>query len=175
MVQAGLADYLHGFKFDYFCTFTTARPVGLPSIRRIANRTFSFVRSGDLLCPGDPDASMFWAAEAFDSSQGVSQAQLRFPDAGHSVKVYTSARYHWHALLKSTVDRRALWAWYSDKYSAGRFRARCQILPNSNSYSAAQYVTKYISKQLVDYDFLISAKHSMEARKINTENSLISQ
>lgn len=118
---------------------------------------------------------MFWCAEAFDSKQGVTGANLQYPDSGNSIKTYTQARYHWHGLLKADIDRHQLWNWYSEKYSSGKNRARCQIVPNTDGYSAAQYCSKYVTKALTDYDFLISSKHSLEFQKNNSVNSRISQ
>ena len=114
-----VADWLNEYCFDFFCTFTTAKPCGLNSIRKIATKTIDYIRFGDLgdrsgYC-GDYNASLFWCAESFDSTQGVTTANLRYP--GDGILSYTSTRYHWHGLLKSEIDRNTLWSWYSSKYA----------------------------------------------------------
>lgn len=55
-----LADFLDTVGWDYFCTFTTRKPISLKSARKIATRVHSFL----------PDSDFFWAAEPFETREG---------------------------------------------------------------------------------------------------------
>lgn len=58
-------------------------------------------------------------------------------------------RLHLHALLGGFaphVSRRAAWRFWFDRYG------RAQLLPYDPARGAAQYVSKYVSKELAHYD-----------------------
>lgn len=83
-----LAGYLDSLDFDYFCTFTTRKPVSVAATRRIAERV-----AGRFAC--GIDNSMFWAAEKFDVREG----------------------FHFHALMKMKwVTPTDVWGWYFPRY-----------------------------------------------------------
>jgi hypothetical protein len=77
-------------------------------------------------------ASIFWCSEFFRERGGV----------------------HLHALIRSDyLNDQALFMWWSQKYG------RCQVIDNRyRGESAAWYVSKYVGKQLADYDLILSKK-----------------
>lgn len=70
---------------------------------------------------------MFWGAEKFECKDG----------------------YHLHALINSPVPKHVLWEWYFEKYG------RNSITNYDSGKSGSYYVTKYISKELSDWDIII--------------------
>lgn len=137
-----LAGFLNTIDFTHFCTFTTPNPEGVPGMRRKAIKLAQFIGAGYR-------STMFWAAEKFDSLDGMkSTCRVRYPDSG--VTDYTTSRYHFHALLKTDVHAIEIFDWY---YS--RFKGRCDIIRNTDPavrQSASYYCAKYITKQMADYD-----------------------
>lgn len=76
-------------------------------------------------------STMFWAAEKFDTREG----------------------FHFHALLQTHYHPIEIFDWYHEKYG------RCQIINNTEPdvrQSAAFYCSKYITKELADYDIYFS-------------------
>lgn len=129
-----LAGFLDCISFDYFCTFTTRKPIGMPTVRRHAEKVIDKIRNGDLFTGSDYEMSIFWCAEKFDVREG----------------------FHWHALLKADIDKYQLWNWYFTKYG------RCQIIDNrepDRQLAASYYCSKYVTKELSDYDIHLSKKH----------------
>lgn len=125
-----LAGFLDCVSFDYFCTFTTRLPVSLASTRKIAERVGKYI---DAHPAGR--ASYFWCAEKFDVREG----------------------YHFHALIKSdSIDKYAVWDWYFRRYG------RAQMIDNrepDRQLAASYYVSKYVTKAVVDYDVVICHQH----------------
>lgn len=160
-----LAGFLDCISFDFFCTFTSRKPESVGSIRRQAENVYTQIKSG-VLFTGDFDVSMFWCAEKFDLTDGMkSTARLAHPEFvfdserytnARNLKDYTSSRYHWHALIKANVDKFQLFDYYSRRYG------RCQIIDNrepDRQLAASYYCSKYVTKQLADYDIHLSSKH----------------
>lgn len=75
------------------------------------------------------DQRMFWVAESFRDRGG----------------------YHAHCLLKSHLWATDLWKYWVHRYG----RARVEIF-NPN-IGASGYVTKYVTKEIADYDYYISS------------------
>jgi len=69
---------------------------------------------------------MFWGAEKFECKDG----------------------YHIHALIQSSVPKRVLWAWYKDRYG------RNSISNYDTGRRGSEYVTKYVAKELSDWDLM---------------------
>jgi hypothetical protein len=127
-----LAGFLDVISFDFFCTFTTRKPIGVKTCRRHADKVLDFVRKDD------SETSFFWAAEKFELTEGAG-----------------SNRFHWHALLKSQVDKYKLFNWYFQKFG------RCQIIDNrepDRQAAASYYCSKYMVKSLGDYDIHLSSR-----------------
>lgn len=155
-----MAGFLDKISFDYFCTFTTRRPVSLYATRRIAEKVCDHVGAGH-------EWSVFWAAEEFDVRDG----------------------FHFHALMKQPVEnlpgtkgelvakggklwtvwegeparsndyaKMDLFNWYFQKYG------RCQLIDNrepDRQLAASHYISKYITKKITDYDFRIAKPHML--------------
>lgn len=141
-----LAGFLSAVDFTHFCTFTTKKPTSVAGMRRVAERVAKYVDAGGA-------STMFWAAEKFDSTDGMkSTAVLKFPGDAHK-QDYTTSRYHFHALMRTHLHAMDIFGWYQGRYG------RCQIINNADPdrrHSAAHYCAKYITKSLADYDVYFS-------------------
>ena len=118
----GFAGFLDVMDFDYFCTFTTRRPINLWSARQIGERVSKFIGK---------DSDIFWAAEPFDVREG----------------------FHIHALMNTPMHPIEIFNWYFPRYG------RCQVINNQDpmkKQAASYYLTKYVTKELSDYDFRFS-------------------
>ena len=76
-------------------------------------------------------SSMFWAAEKFDVREG----------------------FHFHALLSTPLHPLEIFNWYYPRYG------RCQIINNTEPerrQAASYYCSKYVTKELADYDVYLS-------------------
>lgn len=131
-----LAGYLDTIDFDYFCTFTTRKPVSIPATRRIAERVAGTVYAGD-------STSMFWAAEKFDVREG----------------------FHFHALLKvhdlKYITPTSIWAWYYPRFGRCQVINNTDV---ERRQAASVYCAKYITKELADYDIYLPGMKSPPGR-----------
>lgn len=134
-----MALFLDNLHFDYFCTFTTPYKLSLNSGRRAAEKICQFVNAGR-------DASVFWCAEKFKLTEGAG-----------------SNRYHLHALMKTEMDRFQILDWYRRRYSNGI--AELRPVDEKRGLSASFYVSKYITKELSDYDLQVSPSHMRKEKK----------
>jgi hypothetical protein len=134
-----MAIFLDNLHFDYFCTFTTPYKLSLNSSRRISDQICNFVNAGR-------DSSVFWCAEKFKLTEGAG-----------------SNRYHLHALMKTDYDRFQILDWYRGRYSNGI--AQLRPVDVKRGLSASFYVSKYITKELSDYDLRISPGHLRAEKK----------
>lgn len=137
-----LAGFLSAIDFTHFCTFTTRKACSVPAMRRIAVNVAKYIGAGE-------SSTMFWAAEKFDAMDGMkSTAVLQHPGDDHHVD-FTTSRYHFHALLRTTHSPIDIFGWYHPRYG------RCQVIDNTDSdkrHSASFYCAKYVTKSLADYD-----------------------
>jgi len=139
-----LAGFLDKISFDYFCTFTTRKPVSMFATRRIADQVCERVDAGI-------KSSVFWAAEEFDVRDGFHfHALMKFDSASNILVANgTTTRYE-------PFNKMDLFDWYYRKYG------RCQIIDNrepDRQFAASHYVAKYVTKKITDYDFRISRYH----------------
>ena len=124
--KIALIEFLHERKFDTFATFTTSLPITLKSTRRLAEKFGKEFLAGKAI-------DFFWCAEPFDVREG----------------------YHFHGLINSHQSNdvqlrqtnQMFFDWWVSRYG------RCQFLPITGTYNAEFYLTKYMTKQLTDYDF----------------------
>jgi len=118
------AGYLDSMNLDYFCTFTTRKPISLASTRKIAERVAGRIDAGGT-------TTMFWAAEKFDVREG----------------------FHFHALIKIHLQHHitpeTIWAWYFPRF--GRCQVIDNRDPDRQQ-TASWYSAKYMTKELADYD-----------------------
>lgn len=148
--KEALAGFLDKISFDYFCTFTTRKPISLFSTRRIAEKVCDQVHAG-------VHSSVFWCAEDFDVRDGFHFHALMKIDSLTSPRVYSSGPRgrlgHYTFEAYSKLD---LFNWYHQKYG------RCQIIDNrepDRQMAASHYVSKYVTKRITDYDFRICKSH----------------
>jgi len=74
-----------------------------------------------------PESKMFWAAEKFDVKEG----------------------YHIHALIQSMMKQHMI----SDRYKE-LYHGRPRVLKYDSNKGGNYYFSKYITKQIIDYDFI---------------------
>jgi len=136
----GMVSFLHEKKFDLFATFTTSKPISLPSTRRLAGKFINRFHAPE-------ETELFWCAEPFDTREG----------------------FHFHALIKNGLmynqdDYFRYWTTgehytYTDEdgisfdRKRGKF-GRSHFFKINRSKNAEFYLTKYITKKLSDYDFI---------------------
>ena len=150
--KEAMAGFLDKISFDYFCTFTTRRPVSLYATRRIAEKVCDRVQAGST-------SSVFWCAEEFDVRDGFHfHALMKMP--GHLKHTqYRDTLFHGREELKSqyqSFGKVDLFNWYHSRYG------RCQIIDNrepDRQLAASHYVSKYVTKKITDYDFRICKSH----------------
>lgn len=139
-----LSGFLDKISFDYFCTFTTRRPVSVFATRRIAEKVCERVDAGH-------SSSVFWAAEQFEVRDGFHfHALMKFPPPMQSTGPTGKITY-----LESS-HKMELFDWYFRKYG------RCQIIDNrepERQLAASHYISKYVTKRLADYDLRICKDH----------------
>jgi len=129
LYQESFSDFLSQFNFKTFATFTTGRPLSLVASRRFACRFASKIKAGD-------QSTFFWAAEPFDAREG----------------------YHFHGLIDSPISNDEMHHYWSDeaKYGISQFLEIRRALGKTNQIE--NYITKYISKKLSDYDLYVAPK-----------------
>lgn len=151
-VRDALAGFLDNISFDYFCTFTTRKPVSLFATRRIAEKVCSYVSAGH-------SSSVFWAAEEFDVRDGFHfHALMKFDT---HFREYRETLFGGREIIgtksfDTTMRKQDVFNWYFQKYG------RCQLIDNrepDRQLRASHYVSKYITKKITDYDFRISPTH----------------
>jgi len=146
-----LAGFLDKISFDYFCTFTTRKPVSLYATRRIAEKVCDRVEAGT-------QSSVFWAAEEFDVRDGYHfHALMKFPQLDQ-VKNKNSTGHVTYLDSSSKFLKMDLFDWYYKKYG------RCQIIDNrepDRQAAASYYISKYVTKRITDYDFQIAKSHML--------------
>jgi len=131
-----MVSFLHEKKFDLFSTFTTSKPISLPTTRRLAERFAKRFHAPN-------EMEFFWCAEPFDTREG----------------------YHFHGLIKNhmnyTQDDYFRYWTKGEPYTnfegkdciRGKY-GRSHFFKINRSKSAEFYLTKYITKRLSDYDFI---------------------
>jgi len=135
-----LADWLNKQEWNLWTTLSTGYELTLPSARR------SMIRFHDKVSQTN-SCKVFWASEKFDVKDG----------------------FHLHTLWKFDNE-------IHDKETYGQFVKDWRIICNTNSanvYSktyksemgAHRYISKYITKQITDYDFFDT--NSMNKETIN--------
>lgn len=148
-MKDALAGFLDKISFDYFCTFTTRKPVSLYATRRIAEKVCARVEAGTA-------SSVFWAAEEFDVRDGFHfHALMKMPELDQ-MKNKNSTGQVTYLDSSSKFLKMDLFDWYFKKYG------RCQIIDNrepDRQVAASYYISKYVTKKITDYDFQIAKSH----------------
>lgn len=143
--KEAMAGFLDKVSFDYFCTFTTRKPVSMFATRRIAEKVCEHVDAGN-------SSSVFWAAEEFDVRDGFHfHALMKMDDQPRQILTANGSYSNYQPYGKME-----LFDWYFRKYG------RCDIIDNrdpSRQLAASYYVSKYVTKRITDYDFRISKFH----------------
>jgi len=129
LYQESFSDFLSEFKFKTFATFTTKFPMSLESSRRFANRFARHIEAGER-------STFFWSAEPFDTREG----------------------FHFHGLIdsiKTNQEMKHYWSVEKD-YGISSFLEIHRALGKTNQIE--NYITKYISKKMSDYDLYVAPK-----------------
>jgi hypothetical protein len=129
--QQVLGEWLNEFDWMYWCTFTTKNTMTLQSARRMA-------QGMDKYLSGAYHWKMFWCAEPFDIKEGHHlHALIQMSD----VHAFEKIKGTWQAVSGAK--------WIEE----GKKENRCQIQMYDKKLGAGHYVSKYITKELADYDF----------------------
>lgn len=150
--KEAIAGFLDNISFDYFCTFTTRKPVSMFATRRIADKVCERVGAGY-------NSSVFWASEEFDVRDGFHfHALLKMSEPETLVRLHSESKYYEKVepLNVPRWSKMDLFDWYYKKYG------RCQLIDNrepDRQLAASHYISKYITKRITDYDFRIAKRH----------------
>ena len=146
-LNATLVNFLKDREFDHFTTFTTSRPTSLHGMRKCLQRFANIFDAGEPF-----GIELFWCAEPFelqfscdyDNSEGSNLTDRKTP------------RYHAHGLIKDSLLYNK--SNYFHYWVRSRKLGYIDIKPISKDTSAQWYCTKYITKQISDYDFYLKPK-----------------
>lgn len=124
----------------------------LSGTRIVAERLCKFLKGGT-------QSDIFWAAEPFHTGTydilNVKHPETIDPQTD-KVQLPRIGRlgYHFHALINTPFHKMEIFDWYYPRY-----RGRTQIIANVNpeiKQAASWYLTKYVTKEITDYDFHFS-------------------
>ena len=145
-----LSKYLAGIEWDYFVTITAKHELTERSARRVMDRYVERVQSagdGSMRYKGtDRDGVTFWVAEPHQRTgyhlHALVKLPRRFAKVGRKTK--------WWFMLNSA--RRAVGGkpWLNKKGELGLWH-RVEV-QTYKGYTASEYVAKYVTKTLVDWD-----------------------
>lgn len=126
--KEALAGWLDQKPWHLWTTFTTAYELTLPSARRSMIRMFDRVNQ-------DNKSAVFWAAEKFDAKDGFHLHTLwTFQNEIYDRKLYKEFVNNWRVVSKTNKA-----AVYSERYQ--------------KEFGAHNYLAKYITKAITDYDY----------------------
>ena len=138
-VTDAYAEFLSGFEWGYFCTFTTPYTLTLKSARRLMEKYHSDLKKGG-------KSPFFWVAEPFDVKEGYhTHALLQVPDCyqfKHLVDLWQVAT----GCKGKTKE--------NESGQKVKIHARVEYRKYDKRLGARHYVGKYIMKSGADYDFL---------------------
>jgi hypothetical protein len=144
------ANFLQPINWDYFGTFTTGYKLTLPSARRSMER---FIERLDQKHGG---VEMFWVAEKFECKDGYhTHGLLRMKDRSlfgrnvSHVKVDGSTENTKFPDVAFPLLREC---WQIVTKGGGRKYNRIELKRYNSKLGAAGYVSKYVTKELADYD-----------------------
>lgn len=133
--KEALSEYLNEQPWTLWTTLSTGYELTLPSARRSIGRMFDRVSSKY------PNTKLFWAAEQFDVKDGFHLHSLWSFDSliwsGDTKKIYQDFRNDWK--IVSNTDKAAM---FSERYEKNK--------------GAHSYLSKYITKEITDYDLFDS-------------------
>jgi hypothetical protein len=136
-----LANWLNEQKWDLWTTLSTSYELTLPSARRSMIRFHQKVSQTN-------NCKVFWASEKFDVKDGFHLHTLwKFENAIHDRETYGQFVKDWRTICKTNSANV-----YSEKFK--------------RDWGACKYLSKYITKQITDYDFFDS--NSMNKETINS-------
>lgn len=136
----GLAQWLNNQQWNLWTTLSTGYELTLPAARR------SMLRFHDKVSQTNP-SKVFWAAEKFDVKDGFHLHTLwKFDNKIHDKETYQKFVNDWRTCCKTKSANV-----YSKTYKM--------------EMGAHKYISKYITKEVTDYDYFDSKLTTME--KIN--------
>jgi hypothetical protein len=138
--KKGLADWLNNQDWHLWTTLSTGYELTLPSARR------SMIRFHDKVSKTNP-CQVFWASEKFDVKDGFHLHTLwKFENEIYNRETYGQFVKDWRTICKTNSANV-----YSEKYK--------------KEMGAHKYISKYITKQITDYDYFDA--NSMNRETIN--------
>lgn len=136
----GLANWLNNQEWNLWTTLSTGYELTLPGTRR------AMIRFHDKVSKTNP-CQVFWAAEKFDVKDGFHLHTLwKFQNEIHNRETYCQFVNDWRTICKTNSANV-----YSKTYKM--------------EMGAHKYISKYITKQITDYDYFDT--NSMNKETIN--------
>lgn len=146
--KESLAEFINDHSWTLWTTLSTGYELTLPSSRRSMNRMFERVSSRI------PNTQLFWAAEKFDVKDGFHIHSLwSFDEAiwqGDTRSIYKQFVDDWRTT--SNTQKAAV---YSERYK--------------KDHGAHHYISKYITKQITDWDWFTSNSVHKEYKTKNVQ------
>ena len=143
IAKNSLADWLNDQDWQLWTTLSTGHELTMSSARR------SMVRMHDLVRK-ENNCRVFWAAEKFDVKDGFHLHTLwSFDNKIHDRDKYREFVKNWRIVNKT--NRANV---YSETYR--------------KDFGAAKYLSKYITKQITDYDYFDGNSNNLERINNNT-------
>lgn len=140
----GLAQWLNNQHWNLWTTLSTGYELTLPAARR------SMLRFHDKVSQTNP-SKVFWAAEKFDVKDGFHLHTLwKFDNKIHDRETYQQFVNDWRTCCKTNSANV-----YSKTYKM--------------EMGAHKYISKYITKQVTDYDYFDSKLITMEKPNNNIQ------
>lgn len=141
--KISLGNWLNEQNWNLWTTLSTGYELSLPAARR------SMIRMHDIVNK-DNKCKVFWAAEEFDVKEGFHIHSLwSFDNNIHDRETYRAFVRNWREICK-TKNANV----YSDTYRPGG--------------KAAEYLSKYITKRITDYDYFDGYSNNLERINNNT-------
>jgi hypothetical protein len=140
----GLANWLNNKEWNLWTTLSTGYELTLPGTRR------AMIRFHDKVSKTNP-CQVFWAAEKFDVKDGFHLHTLwKFQNEIHNRETYCQFVNDWRTICKTNSANV-----YSKTYKM--------------EMGAHKYISKYITKQITDYDYFDTNSMNKETINNNTQ------
>lgn len=142
--KIALGDWLNEKNWNLWTTLSTSYELTLPAARR------SMIRFHEKVSKTNP-CEVFWASEKFDVKDGFHVHSLwKFQNKIHDTETYRQFVKDWRTVCNTKSANV-----YSEKYKA--------------EMGAHRYISKYITKQITDYDYFNTSSSNKETINNNIQ------
>lgn len=142
-----MANWLQGRDWTFFYTFTTRYSASLPATRRIMDRTWKRWKNS-----ADGSLTTFWVAEKHKHRGFHIHGLLDWSGLSVENGSRNAMRHAWNDCIEGF--QKAAGRVNSDLAVDGWHRNKVEICDNHNSFSAIKYCTKYLTKEMSDWDIM---------------------